>query len=800
MAKRVPFIDREYELARIDDLVGEWGTRYVVCIHGPGGIGKTRLLQEVRRRYSKDSARRSSLSVTDIIDFDDRAFHHPINVGRRIAEMLGEENFEPYLRRLIDQRKMEKAGVSRERLVQESLAIYEEFVDCFNKVSANQRVVLFLDTIDALTRTDSWNYMVGLGLELENVVLIISGRDAKDVWRALEPQLGADTELIELSPLEAEASELYLQQKQDLMKIQLDPELGQKLLLLADGKPILIDLAVEWRVHEIPLGWLVGSSLEELKSLSDERIEQQRQEFESRLVRHIADTRRQIDWLILTMSRVYPLDEDMIAQLLNISSQEAQTLFEEAKSYVFVKPLPDGRISLHDEMRRMVNEFVWPEVDSDGDRRRRDSRLAAEYLKREIETRSEQIAQLEQREKTAHRKGDSEAELDFFTKREELERELWSLEARRLRHLLLADLDEGIQAFVELFARATQAYRLSFRETLVAQVQKQRSIGQFSTEQQYQVDIRRAMHLIDDGRYRNAKKLLLEMREREEVTPAQHVEILILLGNAEVRLGMFESAIQCFRESVGVSEKNNLQEWLLRSENALGWAYRLIGDWEQAAEHYKSALRYSLDYDDEHQQALILNNLGFAIGLQPVEEEEGALPLCRQALQIWQRRGYDRGVGQVYCTIGEILRHHNRLEEALDYFNEAAEIFEPAEDLEWLSNVYCGRGIVEFIISDLEGEDSDRRRTYLELAESDLHRAREISLQRDKPKYLHYLAHVALERGEVDEATELFKESYDISQDIHDLYFEVNSLGDLANMAVIEREFHRRPEFPYVLV
>jgi len=37
-------------------------------------------------------------------------------------------------------------------------------------------------------------------------------------------------------------------------------------------------------------------------------------------------------------------------------------------NYVFVKQLPDGRISLHDEMRRMVNEYVWPQVDPDRER------------------------------------------------------------------------------------------------------------------------------------------------------------------------------------------------------------------------------------------------------------------------------------------------------------------------------------------------------------------------------------------------------------------------------------------------
>ena len=166
MAKRVPFIDRKQELAQIDRLISEWDTRRVLCVHGPGGIGKTRLLQEVHKRYAGSRNERSSLLVANIIDFDDRAFHFAGSVGRKIAQMLDKKTFEPYLRRLRDQRKMEEAGVSRERLKQEYDAIDHAFVNCFNEVSEKQRVVLLLDTTDALTGTDAWDYMVGLGLNV----------------------------------------------------------------------------------------------------------------------------------------------------------------------------------------------------------------------------------------------------------------------------------------------------------------------------------------------------------------------------------------------------------------------------------------------------------------------------------------------------------------------------------------------------------------------------------------------------------------------------------------------------------
>ena len=104
MGEYTPFVGREQELAQIDALVREWGTRHVLCLNAPAGIGKTRLLQELRQRYSLTTSARTALHITmpDIIDLADRTFFIRHNVGRAIARLLDERTFEPYLRVLFD--------------------------------------------------------------------------------------------------------------------------------------------------------------------------------------------------------------------------------------------------------------------------------------------------------------------------------------------------------------------------------------------------------------------------------------------------------------------------------------------------------------------------------------------------------------------------------------------------------------------------------------------------------------------------------------------------------------------------
>src|SRR2546429_1677088 len=91
-----------------------------------------------------------------------------------------------------------------------------------------------------------------------------------------------------------------------------------------------------------------------------------------------------MDRLLLVLSRIYPMDVEMAKELLGLSREEANTLVETAKEYVFIKSLPGAKITLHDEMRKMVNELVWPLIDKTDERKRRDSKIATAIFERRV--------------------------------------------------------------------------------------------------------------------------------------------------------------------------------------------------------------------------------------------------------------------------------------------------------------------------------------------------------------------------------------------------------------------------------
>lgn len=778
MLRQVPFIGREEELTQIKNFIEEQNSRHVLCILAPGGIGKTRLLAEIHNRYARSEM--NSLLVADIIDFDDRTLHLPRNVERQIAHQLDQSAFEPYLRGLQDLLKMETIGVSSQALQQQAERVRQTFVDNLNNVSLNKRLVLLFDTAEKLEHEEVSNALSKSMFASKNTLFVLTGRPDKEWWGPFQTQLGSDTKVIELEPLKEESSQQYLKQKQRLLHLNLDPQIESKLLFLAGGRPILLDLAIEWISRHLPLDWMTTHSLEDLQSLSHEETAKYKEEFEIQLVSEIIKIRHPMDQLALVMSRIYPLTPAMLVKLLRIPQNEAQELFNEAQSYVFVKSLPDGRISLHDEMRRMVNEYVWLEVDPQGSRQRRDSRLATEYLKDEIQRLTKRIKELATEQERDRREANTQIELKAFTTRETLERGLWALREQLLFHTLVVDVNDGFKTFTKIFDDATKVYHFSFREIILKLIQKY--VEKLTLPQLDQLDNRRVKYLLDQGKYEQASTLARQISVRQTILPQQQVDTLIDIANAEIRLGELSVGTDYFKKAVEVSRKNNLEAALARATNGLGWAYRLIGDLNSAAKCYRETLDliYSSEMIDQHLEGLVLNNLAFVYAMLR-EHRHSALDLNKQALRIWEELDNKRQLGAAYNTRGSILHIFGQFEEAQLYFNKALDLFE--EDPEWLSLVYAWRGV------------SYWARQMYEEAREDLEKAKNYKVKKDIPMIFNRLGRVYNSLNLFEKAREEFEKSHKIASDMNDKLYEIVSLAHLVKLDITEGKFESLSDY-----
>jgi tetratricopeptide (TPR) repeat protein len=610
---------------------------------------------------------------------------------------------------------------------------------------------------------------------------VLAGRNAGDIGDAIQRVADRNDVVrrLDLAPLEAEhEADEYLQNKQQLLHITIEPELRQNLLTLSGGKPILIDLAVEWRTRGISLNWMD----KDLDMLSADELAERRYQFERQMVIHIAQCRRQMDDLILLMSRIYPLDANMIAQLMDMPMPKAEVLFQEASSYVFVKSLPDDSISLHDEMRRMIHDYVWEEVDPDGERRHYESQRVVDCVERKMRMLTQQIAELEEQTLQASKAGNAEAEFTAFNRREALNRELWMLKRQHLQHLFVIDQEESLRVFAENFDDATENRQFSFREALLAQMETYEQ--SLSAPKRAIVSSRRLKVLFDKGRYPLADELATKILEEFDISPEKRVETLVSRANTKIRLGDVSLGIKDFHEAVTQSQTHALEVWQFKALNGLGWAYRQTGAIDKAQQYYQQA-RLLYNTVNQKKKALLQddfgwlsNNLAFVLS-NDSQSRRTAVNIARANIEHWKMTGNEIGLGACYLVLGVAQYRYDAFESALVSFQQALNIFRPLELNDWLGQIYSWRGALY--------RDMDN----LEPAENDLKKALEIGTSNIEAMTCYCLGRVYMTQERWNLAKEYMQKGLAIAKRIPDFRYWLATVTRLIGIAAEKRECQR---------
>ncbi|MFP4346603.1 MAG: tetratricopeptide repeat protein [Anaerolineales bacterium] len=288
-----------------------------------------------------------------------------------------------------------------------------------------------------------------------------------------------------------------------------------------------------------------------------------------------------------------------IAHLLPPYETATAELYEEASQQVFIKTLPNGRIALHDEMRRLINTYVWPEVDLDGDRRQREAERAARYLTQELKEIRAQIQRLKQEPPSIR----LEQQIDA------LERAFWTLELDRVRYTLESDWRKGVITFAEVFDRAGLDVRGPLLHIVGERVEQARRRGNYDHETRYMYKIRlvkqklRSLDL-EEGRH------LIESLRADYKEPRYQLDILTRMGNYYMHLGNLVEAAQQFREALRVCEEHpKVSQWTARILDTLGLVHRRLGLLERATGYHEQAL-------EEYQKAQVMDRAQLAAILQ----------------------------------------------------------------------------------------------------------------------------------------------------------------------------------------
>lgn len=813
MDNTVPFIGRKKEFDLISKEILDWNALSVFCLEAVGGIGKTRILQEIPRYFS-DILQKELYEVLPIIDFDDRKHLDENNIWREIANRLGRKGFTNFFKLDSEFIDIEKQARPLEERIQKNRQRMASFIESFNEISLEKRIIIRFDTIEEQESSSLFDdFLNHPDKKPKNCLFIVTGRDANKICRHLsETGMKDNVENHTMEAFPDNSIQEYIKYKEKQVQIRMDEDTRKKIEILSGGKPILIDMAFDWSFRVFPPEWLKKYTDLELKTIlegknkNEETVEEITGKFEYDLVRELGKWGIDLDDLVLLLSRVYPLNAPMIAFFLDMDEKKAEALLNEAKKKVFIKALPGDQIKLHDELKRIVNLRFWPERDPE-------SLDVTEYHRQAVRYFQEQIREYEDEKKSDK----SPAGPRDFNK-EEIEFAI--LLRRMLLHLLQTDLEAGYEFFIQRFDEAWINNENTRMHYLCINIDLKEK--RYPEHKRFEIDERRARYYMSRGRYKDAENVIAETMKTPDLHPSRLAELLIISGNTRIRNADYTGGIEHFRKAVevcGESDLGNEQAHMnlkMRSHLALGWGYRLLNNYADALIEYDKALEMSIDLGDKMAEAKTLNNKCFVLCREG--NITGALRLQKESWKILETlhqsiNDYDKTqkmelhetIGSYYHVMAEISLHEDE-NEGISYIKQALEIFAETGNMDWYYRMECLKGKIYWLIvenSILDGLPSNWY-TNLEKSVNALELVLEKASGRNRINASHYLGHTYLTWSELDtakadelreKALRYFENAYNEAKETSNNSLELNSMGDMARIAILNGDFSKLHEY-----
>lgn len=759
------FVGREPERAMFAEIVDGKRPEWIVHIPGEGGIGKTRLLetlrQDVRKQYPQ------ALVTQGLVDFYNVANQTGFGLLSEIAQAINPTLFENFFsaRKQFDSLLAnEPEPVQRQEASQRVL---DAFLDDYKVLlSDGHKIVWLLDTCEEMGKVEEYllEKLLPQIAKLEETLFEEAGHDdAETVKRQTTVIIAGRKQLKFPDTLDGQVLEWHLRNlslsetEKFFEAAHTKGEIGglnrEKLFGLhniTDGRPMYLALSYDWLKNEVgtinellslqaPLGETLVGWVRRLDTL------------EKRAIRYAA----------LAWRRMEP---SLLGQLLEISENKAIVLIQQLSKFSFVKYRPQsdeqpGAFQLHDEMRDLINKYVDLQ-EGDIAKNKLLAQVIEWYEKR-----------IDDDEMMAGKKLPSQGAL-----RDDETRALLS---EWLYYQCWQDLDQGFKEYDRLFRNAIHYLDLAFCDLLNREVERFRS--SFSNQQKDDLRFKEALAAFRREQYGLAGTIWHSLVRQDDLIPdikattlMQLVELDSYAGKPDEALEHAEEAESVYQQlllSASAEEKPQIEAGLGQLYNNWGYAYRVKGNLESALEYYEKAL--ATPGSREKNIARTLNNIGF------IYYSKGDMVKARtyvgQALQMRRELKIPYELGLGYNTMGIIMEHGGRLDEAADLYHKATASFA-------MANSARGEALVAINLGRI-----DRMTNRFTEAEYELQKA--VTLFKSKGDIdnlidaMNELGCVYRQRGEVgdwQQAEKLFSDSLSHSEEVGNIAKQIDNLQDLS--------------------
>ena len=731
--KRV--VGRAVEIEAIKKALADPRKRtHILYFTGPGGIGKTRLLEESERLAPQ------TLLRSGIIDLYHSESHSIAGLQAAIAQGLDPEKkyFQAYwkARQAFEERRA--AGVAAKSLQQEEQEVRRCFLTDYNRLASQYRILLRFDTTELIQHeSDPVQQVCKIEMEgvemqawllktlplLVNTVVLLAGRPPAPLHVELESQCDKIENLIfqafDLQGLTLEESLKYFEMLAPLEPqiAEIPDDMRQRTWRYTKGHPIRLSLVIDLVLNGQQIAGLFPPSGGASKSLADQ--EEIDQKLIGELMRLSSPVRGMLHYLSLARKG---LDAGLLHYLVpEWSGTQCQENLENMRRFTFVKTRPGtGQFFLHDELYELFDRFVLSE-------------------RQEYTATRQKIARYY--EEQQHLSQDLERQRALKVSRLYYELQVSPWEA--FWRCYVPWDEQAVRAF-------DQALDMRLRDELLRFLKDNREDPWVTRQLPRDVvdrdaAVRWVRRYLSRGEHQEAAKVGRRILESDQDAFQSHdplyrgalqtayAEALSYTGDEEESavLKILDRAIQALEKWEPEGEQDPRTWWqrrvLGRAYNDRGYLHRQAGRNSAAIREYRKAIGYYRQADIQDEMADTLTNMGFvyarwgriteaevalqdAIGIRKRLGQEFALGLsynslglmyayndfplrgerwCAKALGIFTRLEQPRGIGLAQIALGFALRKRAEQwkvgtytkDEVKEFFTQAIEHLKKAETI-----------------------------------------------------------------------------------------------------------------------
>lgn len=712
------FVGRGNEIIKVMDWLSRRTNKPVINITGPGGMGKTKFLLRMRERLSANG-----VIVTEIIDFYDTKNHSELGFLSNLARSFQTELFEDYFLALQD---YQAATIDEKRGLY--LRAVEIFYSCYDVFCNKHEVGILMDTYDeAFAKTEFSELLAGFHLTrllASNVNIVLAGRQKIE-----HSNLSDKIEYLELEKFGLQESRDLFQKRFQILNLEyyIDDASLVKIVEKSDGKPIVINLAADWIIEN-------GGT--------DKILSLEKEEFIQSLVSWIRDLPGPENKAILCMAVLYRrFDQELLEKTLVLKKGKGKTILENLSRFSFVKYKPNiGVITLHDEMRDYVNEYVGLPPSSVTDLRL----LAVKYYERKIK------------------------KTDDIQERN-------SLIAEWLFNYYLLDPHKGFDQFC---VQSEEALNLGALDLCNALLEEMLTNLNLNDNQLSYLRLIKSELLLAEYRPQSANNLLEELLIVFQDDKAKKCRVLYNTGKGLALRGEMIKAAECVDSACTLARELKDTHWLRKTLNELGNIYYWAGQFSKAAPFLDEVLKISRRSSDKSSTVSALGILGNVRRREGFHEE--ALKLCTEALQLAETRAIEIEIAHAKRNLGNVKRDMRVYKDADPLYQEALAIFKMHNDRLAIARTLSEYAWCKFVMGELNESE--------QLAKESIALKEKYHFNNELATTYHTLFEIT-QKPQTDTAK---KAAYPIIEKVYELATKYNDgymiMDSLHHLAILDRD------------